>query len=371
LNAATGEVCVDKSKREIVLGSAGHALRLKAESSHTENLKVILIEENSDCYEHLRRVIDKRWRSISTEQAEGPITSNASGVYLLNKNLDDALNTIGNLSLGNAIYYFDPLRSVEWNNIEKVAGNRMRQPFQTGTEVIVFLFTSDWFLGRDDFAPLPSRRNSWAEEEKKTVAEADALFGNEEWQESLLNGKPIEKKQNIMIELYKARLHRWFRYVLTLPFNPKKDELFHLIMCSNYEVGVVATKGFYSSKTGNPKYAPDNAKAFERFKGIHPGTMRNLTRRKRPLQWLTLWKIVKSHEEGLCDFMCKDFSDLEPSVEGRKLALKWLSDKGYLESIEGENAWGVPLNRYKLNWKIVKKNLRVPHPPSLKPISAL
>ena len=44
LNAATGEVYI-KDTKQTVLGSAGHALELKLNYPHTENLKVILIEK--------------------------------------------------------------------------------------------------------------------------------------------------------------------------------------------------------------------------------------------------------------------------------------------------------------------------------------
>lgn len=142
LNAATGEMYIEDTK-ETVLGSAGHALDLKMKTPYTENLKVILIEEDQSCYAHLKKVIKRRWPNISIDEAEDSIDSNSSNIYLFNKNLDDALEIIGNIEIGNTIYYFDPLRSVEWTNIEKVASKRMIEPFQTGTEFMIFLFTSD------------------------------------------------------------------------------------------------------------------------------------------------------------------------------------------------------------------------------------
>jgi len=217
LNAATGEVYV-KEAQETNLGSAGHALELKVSSPHTSNLKAVIVEENDECYDHLKNVIKRRWPNVSITEAEGPVDQNSSNIYLLNKTLDDALETIEKLDLGNSIFFFDPLRSVEWIAIEKTAGRRIKDFYQTGTEFLIFLFTSDWFLGRDDLASLPStpEKDEWTEEEKKTVSEADALFGTEEWRIPILNEKPVGDKERLLVELYKNNLHKWFRYVLPL-----------------------------------------------------------------------------------------------------------------------------------------------------------
>jgi len=162
LNAATGEIYIDDTG-ETVLGSAGHALDLKVNTPHTEKLKIVLIENNSDCYFHLKKVIKRRWPSVSIENAEGSIQENTSNIYLLNTNLDTALKKISEIELGNTIYFFDPLRSVKWESIEQVASNRMAKYYQTGTEFLIFVFTSDWFLGRDDFVALPdsSKKSIW------------------------------------------------------------------------------------------------------------------------------------------------------------------------------------------------------------------
>jgi three-Cys-motif partner protein len=327
LNAATGEVHIE-DVHQTVLGSAGHALELKVTRPYTENLKVVLIEENADCYTHLKNVIRRRWQNISIEEAEGPVNSNSTGIYLLNMELDDALETIEEIPLGNSLYFFDPLRSVQYEALEKVAGRRMKTFFRTGTEFFIFLFTSDWFLGRKDFASLPCTldESAWSEEEKNTISEADDLFGNKEWRNHILNKSSIEHKERVLVELYTNRLHRWFRYVLLLPFNPKEDQLFHLIICSNYEAGVRRTKDAYAEKTGNPKYSPSNENAFERFKKLHPETFRKLKGRRRPLPWLILWRIIRQHEEGMCDCMCRDFRRIENDLNETKQALEWLFD---------------------------------------------
>lgn len=371
LNAATGEVYIENTG-ETVLGSAGHALDLKTrEEPHTRNLKVVLIEENPECYDHLKEVIRRRWHSISINEIEGAIDSNSSNIYLINETLDEALDTIEDLDLGNALYFFDPLRSVEYTNIENVAGKRMNTVFKTGTELILFVFTSDWFLGRDDFAPLPCtlEESTWTEDETETVSQADALFGNREWRSRILNNDPIKNREKALIDLYKNRLRRWFRYVLPMPFNPKEEQKFHLILCSNFEVGVRATRDFYSSRTGNPRYSPDNSSAFRRFRRLHPETFKGLTGNRRPLQWKVLWKIIRDHEDGVCDCMCKDLVAIEQNFVRRQSLLDWLEEKEYLQPVDIENAWGFSINQYMLNWTLLNQRLGVDPPPPLVPMS--
>jgi len=371
LNAATGEVHIEDTG-ETVLGSAGHALDLKVrEQPYSRNLKVVLIEEHPGCYDHLKTVIRLRWPSISIDEIEGPITSNSSNIYLFNKPLDEALQIIGDLDLGNALYYFDPLRSVEYTNIENVGGRRINTVFKTGTELIIFVFTSDWFLGRDDFAPLPNtpEESDWTRNERNTVLEADRLFGNTEWHSRILNNNSVRDREHTLIDLYKNRLRRWFRYVLPMPFNPKEEQIFHLILCSNFETGVRATRDFYSSRTGNPRYSPDNRSAFERFRRLHPEIFIGLTGNKRPLQWRTLWKIIKEHEEGVCDCMCKDLIKIEPEFVSRQDLLDWLEEQEYLESVNIENAWRYPINQCRLNWSVLGRRLGVNPPPELTPLS--
>lgn len=370
LDAATGEVYIEDT-RETVLGSAGHALELKTNTRHTENLKVICIEKHPDCYSHLKNVVRRRWSSIPIEESEGPIEANTSNVYFLNMNLDDALERIEEIKLGNSLYFFDPLRSVEYTTIEKVASKRMATFYNTGTEFIIFIFTSDWFLGRNEFAPLPITldENVWSEEEKKIVAEADSLFGNTEWRDHILLEIPIEDKKRIFIELYKNRLRIWFRYVLPLPFNPKIDQLFHLILCSNFEIGVRATRNFYIEKTGNPRYRPNNPVAFRRFGNLYPEIFKGLSRGRRPLQWRVLWKIITQHEEGICDCMCSDLQEIEPHPEICQRLLEWLEEKEYLIPFDIENAWGSSIKQYKLNWGVLKERLEVDPPSPLVPLS--
>lgn len=370
LDAATGEVYIEDTG-ETVLGSAGHALELKMKTRYTENLKVICIEKHEGCYSHLKNVIHRRWPSIPIEQTEGPINSNTSNVYLLNVTLDDALERIKEIELGNSLYFFDPLRSVEFFTIEKVASERIETFYQSRTEFIIFIFTSDWFLGRDEFAPLPTtpKENAWSGEEKETVLQADSLFGNIGWRSQILKNIPIKNRERTLIELYKMRLHKWFRYVLPLPFNPKRNQIFHLILCSNFETGVRATRNFYAMKTGNPRYRPNNTLAFRRFRKLHPEIFRGLKGVMRPLQWRILWKIITQHEGGICDCMCSDLIEIEPHPGDCQHLLEWLEEKGYLLPFDIENAWDFSIKQYKLNWAVIKEKLDVDPPLPLLPLS--
>jgi three-Cys-motif partner protein len=371
MNAASGEVYIEDSALT-VLGSAGHALELKANNPNTQNLKVVLIENDSQCFKNLEEVIARRWSAIDIDEAEGPIAFNNSGIYLINKDVDDALVDIGKIYLGNSLYFFDPLRSVEYRTISQVALRRMPSAFKTGTEFFIFSFTSDWFLGRSDFAPLPltPEKTVWSYAEKQTVQQADDLFGSKQWRSSILRDDiPIKQKQSLFVHLYKNRLHRWFRYVLPLPFNPKEQQLFHLILCSNYEAGVRMTKDAYSAITGNPKYSPSNQAALVKFKGLHPELFADIPGNRRPVEWKILWKIIKQHEESLCDFQCTDLVKEEPDAMTRIGALHWLLKKDYLKVVHIDNAWKHKRRRYAIKWSTVKAKLGVGIPPKLRPIS--
>ena len=372
LNAATGEVCIEDTG-EIVLGSAGHALELKVNTPNTDNLKVVLVEEDSECYRHLKNVIRRKWPKIPIAEAEGPIDQNSTNICLLQKELDEAIEAIRQFDLGNAIFFFDPLRSVTWNAIEKITRERMKSFYQTATELLIFLFTSDWFLGRDEFEPLPKslEEDDWTEGELDTVLEADGFFGSKRWRDYVLNKKPIRVREKTLVGLYRQKLHRWFRYVLPLPFEPKPKQLFHLILCSNFETGVRMTRNAYSVKTGNPKYSPDNKKAFQRFRKRHPDLFVDLSGKERPSEWKILWDIIKTHEEGRCDCRCRDLCAEAGDSAKAEGVLKWLASKRYLKETKTRVAWenDRDIRIYKLNWPIVKSALRVEAPPLLKPIS--
>ncbi|MDO8871274.1 MAG: three-Cys-motif partner protein TcmP [Methanoregula sp.] len=231
LNAATGEVFIEETS-ETIFGSAGHALQLKFELDLHNSLKIILVENDASCYSRLKNVMKKQFPEFPVEIMEGPVEKNKINIFLLNLPLEKALFEIEKIEdLGNAIFFFDPLRMVEWKAIEQVAKNRIKQYYATRTEFIIFIFTSDYFLGRKSLAPFPQHNlaNSWTPEERKSIDEADNLFGNAQWRDLILNSKEISDREIDFINLYKKNLHKWFRYVIILQFNPKDSQIYHLI----------------------------------------------------------------------------------------------------------------------------------------------
>jgi hypothetical protein len=157
-----------------------------------------------------------------------------------------------------------------------------------------------------------------------------------------------------------------------MPFKPKPSQLFHLILCSNHEAGVRATRDFYSSKTENPKYSPDNGVAFTFFRKLHPELWDSITGNERPLQWKMLWAVIRNHEEGICDAYCRDFQEMRVPLWARRESLNWLEKKGYIKKFKIEYPWSgmSPLNqRFILNWTIVKEKLRIDSPLNLVPLS--
>lgn len=373
MNAATGEVFLEDTK-ETTLGSSGHAIELKV-SRHPDSkeMKVVLVEENEQCYGHLKNVLARRWPSIPIVNVEKVTNENNTNIFLIRQGLTQAIKSIGNIpNLGNSLFFFDPLRNVSYSAIDTVASSRIKHFLQCGTEFLIFVFTSDWFLGRKDFSPLPNTTEEakWSEGERKTVALADDFFGARLWRKFLLNNNSISQREHMLIRLYKYRLLKWFRYTLVLPFQPKKGQTYHIILCSNYETGVRATRNFYCSKTNNEKYSPDNRSAYEQFKSLHPELFKNIRGNARPLEWKMLWKIIVEHEEGVCDLLCPDFRELEGDVQKISQTLVWLRSKGYIRELRVPHAWSAQrYRRYWLNWSTIVKNLKINPPQPLIPLT--
>lgn len=370
LDAATGEVFI-KDTGETVLGSAGHAFNLKCTGEHTRELKIVLVEKDKACFDHLKNVVQRRWGYSYNQASCKSQTAQFSNIYLLNLPLESAINEIKNISLGNALFFFDPLRSIEYSAVEKVAINRITSYYKRGTEFLIFIFTSDWFLGRDDFTPLPQSLvpTEWSKRETDTILEADALFGETSWRSTILNNDPIPEKEERFIKLYANLLHKWFRYVLPLPFNPKGNQIFHLILCSNFATGIRATRSFYSEKTTNPKYSPDNGKAYQQFKVSHPNIFREIHGNQRPLTWKMLWRMITNPWDCIVDKMSSDFDDLSSDPDSRQLVLRWLEQNGYLSQVRQENAWGLKIEQYHLDIIGVKARLGIDPPPDLRPLA--
>ena len=375
MHAATGEVYIEDTQ-ETLLGSAGHALQFKHKNRRiARNLKIICIEENDECYDNLKSVIQRRWPYVPIDECEGPVDKNSTNIYLIHAGIDKAVETVEKIpDLGNSIFFFDPLLNVEWDIIDKVARSRINSYYKTGTEFIIFLFTSDWFLGRDGFSPLPTNNDeeTWSPSEKRTVESADELFGDQAWRRFLLRDALIDERERDMVYLYCIKMFNWFRYVLPLPFRPKKDQLYHLFFCSNYEAGINITKGYYQDRTGNPRYSPSNKDAYANFKRLHAEVFKGIRHPRKPLEWKTLWKIIKRHEFGICDPMCSDFQGDEPDIAVRIDVLEWLESNGYLTILPITNPiWEEVYQRYILNWDVVTENLSIDRPMRLVPIEPL
>lgn len=369
LNAGSGEVFIEELGQTL-LGSAGHSLELKKKLDKHNSLKLVLIEEDAKCYSHLTKVINRRTPGTPVDVCEGPVDSNPTNIFLMNLNLKESLRKIDGIKLGNSIFFFDPLRMVKWEIIEEVGRGRLKNYYQTGTEFIIFLFTSDYFLGRDEFAAFPTNpdKQSWSDSEKKSITEADELFGNTTWRLKILCNDDILQRQNNFVNLYRENLQKWFRYVLPLPFKPKKGQLYHLIICSNYEAGIRETKSHYSQRMGNKKVNQDNTLAYNRFKILHHDLCKKYTGTTKPLEWKILWAIVKQ-EIGIRDFLCSDIRRLEDNSNRRKNAMIWLEQNSYLLPIDQNCAWSDPIQKYSLNWQYCRDKLGIELPLPLIPIS--
>jgi len=375
MNAGTGELFIEATG-ETILGSSGHALQLKCVSDYpTAALKVVLVEHDQACFSRLQNVIRRRWPDLPLDESMGPIERNSCGVYLANLDLNEALEAIWRISPGNSIFFFDPLLHVEWETVERVAESRIRYPLQTGTEFIIFLFTSDWFTGREyswreELVALPTspNRGSWTLGQAETAHDADGLFGDGEWREQVLCRLDRASRQEAFIEEYRKRLLSWFRWVLPMPFVPKTGQLYHLILCSNYDAGVNVTRSFYCDFTGSPRYEPDNVGTYRRFSRLHPETLAGIRGLHRPVEWKVLWQIIRNCEAGICDARCAGIREQGTPGETAE-ALAWLVERHYLEPLEVRPRWVQPLPRYQLNWDLVRSNLRVAKPPKLEPIT--
>jgi three-Cys-motif partner protein len=375
LHAATGRVHIEDTG-ETLLGSAGHALHLKLDTPKANRLRIFLREEDPECFSLLRKFITDEWPNVHVASTESAVFGNSTQVFVSNEALEKTLDIVDKVEsfqgLGRTIFLFDPLRSVPWASIEEVARRRIDSFYRKGTEFIIFLFTSDLFLGRDEFAALPTTPNesSWNERQRKSVMEADSLFGGTSWRASLLKDESVVERENRLVKMYKDALHKWFRYVLALPFAPKKEQVYQLFFCSNFEAGIRVTRNFYSGFTLNPRYSPDNRAAYERFKRQHPDKVRGYIGQRKPLEFKMLWKIIREHEDGFCDLDAEDLKEEEVDFSKRATALNWLLHQGYLIPVSFHNdRWLNTRSTYELDWGVVTSRLGVRPPLPLIPMS--
>lgn len=366
MNAATGEIYIE-DYQETILGSSGHALKIKGENSSASKLNVVLVEKDDECFKRLQKVIQTRWSDI--DYAFHPLDPERGRVYLF-RDPTQVLDLLDEYNIGNTLFFFDPLLSTPWAKIEQVAKRRIKSYYQTGTEFLLFIFTSDWFNGRGDWHPLPKTDDEaiWNEGERLSVEEGDKLFGGSDWHERLLDSKSVSEKIDMMVELYKTKLHKWFRFVLPLPFIPKTNQLYHIFICSNYAVGTKINRTVYAKFMENEPYNPENKQAYNKFLDHHPEKKMSGTRRST--EWKILWKVIREHEDGICDVECKTLTKIEQNPSYLDRALQWLESKKYIRQIEiFSNVWPNPPILYALNWDIVKQNLKIEPPEKLKPLS--
>ncbi len=371
MDAAAGKAYI-KETDEFVLGSAGHALELKCSDDYkTRNLTLFLIEIDKGCFDRLLRNITKICSNIPKNIGDSQHIQNKFQIFLSNNEAEEAIIKLDSIKeLGNSLFFFDPLLCVEWELVEKVARRRITKPYKKGTEFILFNFTSDWFLGRGDFHPLPKtiEEKKWTNDEKNTVKLGNSFFGDDYWKDQLLYDGKIEERQERMITLYKNRLNKWFRFVLPLPFSPKENQLYHLFLCSNYEVGINVAKNFYATKTNNPIYQPNNQKTYDIFRKKYPN-LKLKHRERRPKEWKALWSIIKLCEGGIVDKYCRTLFNV--NLEENELALDFLMREDFLLVYDNINwPWDEveEYNRYKINWEKIKKDFDVDPPEKLKPL---
>ena len=362
MNAATGEVYIEDMDKT-VLGSSGHALQLRHDCNK-RSLGIVLVEEDNKCLAALERVIKKRWPNLSYSMFERGIEDD---IFLMREpSFVDVILT--QYRLGNSLFFFDPLLSESWQRIETIAKERIKHYYDTGTEFLIFLFSSDFFLGRGKFASLPNNNNEflWSDAQLETVKKLDELFGDIAWREHLLDERPTNEKIATLTSLYKKRLQKWFRYVLPLPFIPKESQIYHIFFCSNYEAGVRLTKDFYVATMRNSKFHPDNKNAHSLFLERHPS--KQAPGNRRSPEWKILWTIIKGHEDGFCDKKCKDLLVIVSNEEHLQNTLEWLELEGYICKIKSlTTVWQDAPQMYQLDWNFLESKLNVAKPAELVP----
>ena len=379
MDAGTGKLYF-KDTKTTELGSAGHSLELRygPTKRYSAKLNIVLVEENSKCRKHMDNVIRRRWPKASLTQRSGGGVLSADGCVTRYNHVSEFLKaTSYGYELGISLFYFDPLLSVDWSLLDGIAKARITKPYRTGTEFQIFFFTSDWLTGRNSpfFHPLPrfTDEDGWSAEETTSAGIADRTFGSRKWLSAMVSGKTKAEIESKLVELYKRKLRKWFRFVLPLPFVPKKDQVYHVFCCSNFDVGISVISRFYEDCAGIPfGLMADNVLTYHEFKSSYPSIVAGYTGRRRPPEWKVLWHVMRNHVDGLCDLHCKDLRGKAGSVMKLKSALEWLETEGYLRKVKiPEWPWSaMKFPVYKINWKTTetKLNVKPPVPPQpLKP----
>ena len=374
MNAGTGEIYIEDTKQTI-LGSAGHVLDLKYGQSGAiySKLNIILIEEDNECRKHLNNVLKRRWPRAELVNSDGKKRWSRDGEVVLYNDADTFLNesSSGEL-LGISLFYFDPLLSVSWELIERITKSRIIDPFQIGTEFLIFFFTSDWINGRKKFHALPRTKeiSSWNAGERKSVQFADETFGNRSWLDIMTSESDDEQLKNGLIELYKSKLRVWFRFVVPLPFVPKRNELYHVFCCSNFSVGTSVLSSIYGEYAQSFGLQADNNSTYNIFKAKYPSLLADLSPRKRPVEWRVLWHVMRNHADGICDNRCRTLLEIAGNEQNVKKKIKWLEKENYLKQFNVQYwPWDAPkFTIYQIDWEVVNEKLNVDRPIIAEPL---
>jgi len=373
LNAGTGLVEIEETG-EIVYGSAGHALDRKYGPKRELNkkLRIILVESMQDCRDALFDNIKKNWSEAEIHEYKPRWYRSSDECVDLFESAEDFLHYKKPSSLGNSLFYFDPLLAPDLDLIDQIASERIHKPFRINTEFLIFFFTSDWIVGRKNFTALPRTddESSWTREMSKSADAADKAFGDRTWLEVMKSDHEIASLELKLIEFYKKSLRKWFRFVQPLPFIPKPGQRYDLFCCSNYDVGMNVINNFYKKLTWPFGLEAKNRTTYDKFVLEHPSKKMKGT--ARSAEWKCLWHIMKNHTDGVCDSNCRgDIMDQVSSRAHLRSTLQWLHDEGYIKPVEPER-WMWPKSArfpmYIVDWEFVQKKLNVNPPKSPEPL---
>lgn len=377
MDAGTGELYFKDTKTQ-ALGSAGHSMALRYDSTkrYSRKLNVILVEEDAGCRKRMDRVISRRWpKAVLTQRDGKSILSNDGGARRF-KSVKDFLNdTQDGADLGISLFYFDPLLAVEWSLLDTVANARITSPYKIGTEFLIFFFTSDWLAGRKDpfFHPLPKSKNesSWSDSERYSAEIADKTFGNRKWLDVSTSSKKKSDMEKNLVKLYKRRLRKWFRFVVPLPFEPKRSQTYHVFCCSNYDVGISVIRSIYTKYMQPFGLEADNAATYKEFQKRHPSFCKSYTGSRKPPEWKVLWHVMRNCTDGLCDLLCETLHEKAESVVDLKKVFRTLVGLKYLKEVKVQDwPWKAPkFPIYQIDWNTVKSKLGVKKPKAPIPLT--
>ncbi len=385
LNAGTGLIYI-KEEDEIILGSAGHALDLKYMTPEigSNNLSIYLVEAHPQCRQFLIENMEERWdiRLNSQDDLDHPLLTNGR-VWLFESEEHFLRFTGGGSMIERGLFLFDPLLAPEYRIIEGVARHRIRVPFQIRTEFLLFFFTSDWVSGRTGFAPLPrfADEANWTEEEEETAKQADAVFGDRTWLTITSSGLDDGHIQNALLDAYVQKMMKWFRFVMPVPFQPKTEQIYHLLCCSNYDVGINAIKSNWAHLVSMHKgmlvqsgVTTHANSIFPNFRELHPDLIRSLPAgKRRPIEWRILWKIAKSFVDGTADSRDRSLLEITEIQTELDSFLSWLANENYLEIITDipwawEGYEEVP--RYRAAYDVLSDMLGLAPPILMEPLTS-